>query len=469
MTRNILMAILGLVLLVGATPVQARPHSADTAAPFGVIDLSELLRVIQFYNSPSYHCEVGTEDGYAPGPGETTCLPHDSDYLSADYVIGLSELLRAIQFYNSLAYSTSCGTEDNYAPGPGSLGDCSSEGEGEGQALPRVPELLSIAGDTFIMGNSGVPEDAGYGQPNEFPAHSVTLSSYSIGKFEVTNAEFASVLNWANAPARAYLRNEAGEPWAGTGNIYGGANLKLLIALSSVECDVVYSGGIFSAKSRSGIPAGTLYSMAEHPAQNITWYGAVLYCNWLSEALGRTPVYDTLTWDADFSANGYRLPTEAEWERAAAWDGSKHWIFGTTTDSLTGASDANYNVSLTEVLLANPLGLDTAPYTVPVGWYNGLNTNPNGGALTNIGVSPVGAFGMAGNVWEWCHDWYGEDYYAVSPSVDPVGPSSGERRILRGGSWDFNSGYTRTAYRNWYDAPGDAYNGNGFRVAVRIY
>jgi hypothetical protein len=96
-------------------------HTADQSGD-GVITLSELLRVIQFYNSLGLHCGVGTEDGYVPGSGvDTSCTAHASDYNPQDWVISLSELLRVIQFYNSLGYY-SCpgqGTEDSYCPGTG--------------------------------------------------------------------------------------------------------------------------------------------------------------------------------------------------------------------------------------------------------------------------------------------------------------------------------------------------------------
>jgi len=93
-------------------------HTADQNQD-GAINLSELLRLVQFRNSDGYHCEPGTEDGYAPGPGDQTCLPHQSDYNPADWTISLSELLRLIQFYNSNAYHA-CpgeGTEDGYCVG----------------------------------------------------------------------------------------------------------------------------------------------------------------------------------------------------------------------------------------------------------------------------------------------------------------------------------------------------------------
>jgi len=94
-------------------------HSADPDGN-GIISLSELLRVIQFFNSGGFHCQAGTEDGYAPGPGDESCLPHSSDYNEQDWHINLSELLRLIQFFNSGGYHACPGenTEDGFCPGP---------------------------------------------------------------------------------------------------------------------------------------------------------------------------------------------------------------------------------------------------------------------------------------------------------------------------------------------------------------
>jgi hypothetical protein len=98
-----------------------RVHSADINGD-GRIGLSELLRVIQLYNSGGYHCAAGTEDGYAPGlAGDESCIAHDSDYAPQDWQIGLSELLRVIQFFNSAGYhacpDTSPATEDGFCVG----------------------------------------------------------------------------------------------------------------------------------------------------------------------------------------------------------------------------------------------------------------------------------------------------------------------------------------------------------------
>ncbi|HPO16088.1 MAG TPA: PhoPQ-activated protein PqaA family protein [Candidatus Hydrogenedentes bacterium] len=96
--------------------VEDGQHSADQNGDHQ-ISLSELLRIIQFYNSDGYHCETGTEDGYAPGPGSQTCTPHDSDYNPQDWTVDLSELLRIIQFYNSGGYHACEGSEDGFCPG----------------------------------------------------------------------------------------------------------------------------------------------------------------------------------------------------------------------------------------------------------------------------------------------------------------------------------------------------------------
>lgn len=94
------------------------PHSADYDGDFR-ISLSELLRMVQFYNIGSFHCDQTTEDGYAPGPGGQTCTPHDGDYSPRNWAISLNELLRMIQFYNApgSAYHVEPGSEDGFAPG----------------------------------------------------------------------------------------------------------------------------------------------------------------------------------------------------------------------------------------------------------------------------------------------------------------------------------------------------------------
>jgi len=171
-----------------------------------------------------------------------------------------------------------------------------------------------------------------------------------------------------------------------------------------------------------------------HPVVLVSWNDAVEYCNWLSRQEGLTPAYTisgtgdnrSVTWNRN--ANGYRLPTEAEWEYACR--------AGTTTAYNTGANittnQANYN---------NTLGR-----TTPVGNYPANNW---------------GLHDMHGNVWEWCWDWFGG--YAAGAQTDPVGASSGTGRVLRGGSWNSSAGNTRSSLRN-NDGPSHRISLNGFRV-----
>lgn len=150
-----------------------------------------------------------------------------------------------------------------------------------------VPVMVDVPAGDFNMGARSDGDDKQWGKryreypSRELPVHTVTLDAYKIGKYEITNAQFAAVLNWALE--KGYLKDS--------------------------------EGARFSCKMRDG------YSMADHPLSLVTWYGSVAFCNWLSEMLDLTPCYDLSTWKLTTPfPNGYRLPTEAEWERVAAWD-----------------------------------------------------------------------------------------------------------------------------------------------------
>jgi len=167
------------------------------------------------------------------------------------------------------------------------------------------------------------------------------------------------------------------------------------------------------------------------PVEKVTWFNAIEYCNKLSQREGLTPAYNikgtTVTWNR--KANGYRLPTEAEWEYACR--------AGTTTAYNTGLN-----------------------FTDNTGWCienSGDTTHP-------VGQKPANAWGlydMHGNVWEWCWDWYGN--YPSGAQTDPTGVGSGAYRVRRGGGWSHSASYTRSARRSYFD-PDDRNYAFGFRV-----
>ena len=320
-------------------------------------------------------------------------------------------------------------------------------------------EMVSIAAVTFPMGR---PEGES-GEVDEIPLRDVTLSDYQIGKFEITNEQYAEVLNWALS--QGYLETSGGGFYDG-GNVYKGG--ELLLEITNEQCQISYAESAFGPNTRDGLP------MADHPVVFVSWYGAAAFCNWLSEQEELAPCYDLATWeaiDADPESagiqfpDGYHLPTEAEWEHAAAWDGETHWAYGFISDVLEGRERCNYNtpVGSWPASLVNPLGLSAFPYTAPVGWFDGTNVSPNGPVDTTDSPSPAGCYDMSGNVYEWCHDRYQWDYYAEGETIDPTGPSEDGYRVLRGGSWSYDAPNCRTAdrYRN---VPSVRTNEYGFRV-----
>src|SRR5262249_28372643 len=144
---------------------------------------------------------------------------------------------------------------------------------------------------------------------------------------------------------------------------------------------------------------------ARNPVERTQWTDAVRFCNKCSELDGLTPCYDLNTWECRFEADGYRLPTEAEWEYACRAGSQAKYCFGDAEADLTRFA-----------------------------WFkpgSGGMTRPVGQKLPNR----WGLYDMHGNVWQWCNDWYAESSYAESPRQDPKGPSAGKKRVLRGGAW----------------------------------
>jgi formylglycine-generating enzyme required for sulfatase activity len=171
------------------------------------------------------------------------------------------------------------------------------------------------------------------------------------------------------------------------------------------------------------------------PVENASWFDAVRFCNRISELTGLDLCYNTDTWQCDFSKNGCRLPTEAEWEYACRAGSNEKYCFGNDKSRLTEYAWYSANTSGTY-----PVGVKK-----PNAW---------------------GLYDMHGNVYEWCCDFYDENYYKDSPINNPTGPQSGSYRVLRGGSWSNHSDYIRSAHRGReHQGIGDSHI--GFRVVYR--
>jgi len=204
------------------------------------------------------------------------------------------------------------------------------------------------------------------------PLHTVYLDAYYIDKYEVTNEQFASFLNDGN--------------------------------------DKYYNSYMKIQKTDSGYVAATGFE--DHPIIFVTWTGANAYASWC----------------------GKRLPTEAEWEKAARGYNKISYPWGWILDG----SYANYKDS------GDPYESNQFP-TTPVGFYNGTNRD---GFQTSKATSPFGIYDMAGNVWEWAADWYGIDYYLTTAAqTNPQGPSGGSKKVIRGGSWANYVFQITTGYR----------------------
>ena len=326
---------------------------------------------------------------------------------------------RAVSLLLLAGALTGCPLPDEKAPAP----------SGAKGVVSTPPEMLFVPGGSFEMGN---PFNDGPGLPDEKPVHSVTLFDYEIGKFEVTNQQIAEVYNWAWDNGRITDVTDR----------FVIAHDVTLVWINATASQVSFVGEEFLVETKDGV------FMGDFPVVEITWYGAVAFCNWLSEMHGLEPTYDTSTWQCDRTRNGYRLPTEAEWERAASWTGSEHLTYGT----------GSHNIDCTRATInrCNPFGFSFKPLLTPVGFFNGDNG-------TIHSQSPIGAYDMSGNASEWVHDWYDENYYASSPGVDPDGPATGTHKVRRGGSWLNAPKLARSAARQTLP-PGEGYDNTGFRL-----
>ena len=277
---------------------------------------------------------------------------------------------------------------------------------------PAPDGFALIPAGSFSMGDS-----LGDGSPYEVPAHTVNVSAFFMAKNLVTKADWDDVRTWG-------VNNGYGDLAAGDGKA------------------------------------------ARHPVFGITWYDMVKWCNAKSEKYGLTACYkvsgniyrmgssDTAT--CNWTVNGYRLPTEAEWEKAARGGLSgKRFSWGDTIShsqanyfSLNGSS-SSYSYDVSPTVSFHPTYADGVfPYSSPVG---------------SFAANGYGLFDMVGNEWERCWDWYAS--YSAVPQTDPHGASSGSNRVSRGGSYYSNANSCRSAYRHISMDTGNPYGNVGFRVA----
>ncbi len=280
----------------------------------------------------------------------------------------------------------------------------------------RVIDLNPPAGMALIPAGSFTMGDSLDGDANALPLHSVYGSAFYMDRYEVTKALWDDVYQWAIT--HGYSFDNAG-----------------------------------------------LGKAANHPLQTVSWYDVVKWCNARSEKEGKVPAYYT---DAGLSvlyrsgqvapyvnwSFGYRLPTESEWEKAARGGSSGHRFPWSNVETISHGQ-ANYHAgSSYPYNLSYPTSYHPTfttggfPYTSPVGYFS-----PNG----------YGLYDMAGNVWEWCWDWYGS--YGSASQTDPRGPVPGSNHVARGGSWSNSAFGCRAAFRSSSSPTGSSHY-LGFRSVL---
>lgn len=179
-----------------------------------------------------------------------------------------------------------------------------------------------------------------------------------------------------------------------------------------------------------------------NPVEQVRWSDAVRYCNKRSELEGLEPCYNLETWECNFAATGYRLPTEAEWEYACRAGSDSAYFFGENPSNLRDYA-----------------------------WFE----NNSGGRPHAVGKkkpNPWGLYDICGNVWQWCNDFYQVDYYPEAAHENPRGPTEGETKVVRGGAWRFPDDNCRSGYR-YNENPGYAdvcfgYDIYGFRCVRKV-
>ena len=314
-------------------------------------------------------------------------------------------------------------------------GDASKPAE-QSDALPAPLDTRRPA--TFTRGMA-MPEGV-IARERSLPVHPVTVSPYELAATETSWADFLPFL-------RDQLERGASIVWTNQGVIDVQSLVNSNTSVSICQLDPLDPNiGLAYVATSNNIVA--IEGKLDLPVVQVTWDGAALYANWLSQQQQRTPVYvlqEDGTWAADLSADGWRLPTEAEWESAATWDGHHKRIYawGDTWQPTAG------NVAESP----RPARADTDPLTVPA-------NRP--APWTSTTPAPGQPLHLTGNVWEWCHDWFEE--YREGPLTDPAGPATGTVKVVRGGSYRTYAESGWSAFRG-IAPPNMATPDIGFRLA----
>lgn len=273
--------------------------------------------------------------------------------------------------------------------------------------INNEPDLIYIQGGAFKIGSAN-------GEVNEKPVHTVILSDFYIGKYEVTNIQFCEFLNEKGN------QKENGVEWI---------NLAGTWDEPSQKCNIYLDSNIYKVEQY----------YENFPVSFVSWYGANAYCKWLSEKTARK----------------YRLPTEAEWEFVARNRGENiNFVWG--NDPPLGKLPGNFadetlKKIYPEMKIAKSYN-DSYAFLAPVGIFE-----PNA----------LGIYDLTGNVWEWCNDWFDHKYTDDDDVKNPLGPETGNLKVTRGGSWLDGPGNLTTTRRVGIEPNARSLN-LGFRIAMEI-
>ncbi len=269
-------------------------------------------------------------------------------------------------------------------------------------------KFVLIPAGEFMMGSPASEEE----RFDDETQHQVRITKpFYLGMYEVTVSEFRRFVDDTDYKTEAEKDGEGGYGWND----------------AEGELD---SGPEYTWRNLGFAQADN------HPVVNVSWNDAVAFCAWLSKNEGRA----------------YRLPTEAEWEYACRAGTTTRFYHGDGTEDLAAVGNVA-DASLKQRLPTADFAItsnDGYVFTSPVGSFR-----PN----------DLGLYDMHGNVWEWCQDWYDEEYYGKSPMNDPPGPTTASGRVFRGGCWNRYARYCRSAFR-YGSVPEGRDNDLGFRVAA---